>query len=119
MWTAELKRAISEAAEHLSLYQLTIEEGTPFFGLHAAGKLKTPDEGLARTLYDVTQEVCSATACRPTRFPITPAPAPNANITSSTGAARNMPASARARMAGSISTASATRSRPKSAPRRG
>ena len=59
MWTAELKLAISEAAEHLSLYQLTIEEGTPFFGLHAAGKLKTPAEGLARTLYDVTQEVCA------------------------------------------------------------
>ena len=60
MWTAELKQAIAEAAEHLSLYQLTIEEGTPFFGLHAAGKLKTPDEALARALYDVTQEVCSA-----------------------------------------------------------
>ncbi len=44
MWADELKLAISEAAEHLSLYQLTIEEGTPFFGLHAAGKLKTPDE---------------------------------------------------------------------------
>ena len=57
-WTSELKLAIAEAAEHLSLYQLTIEEGTPFFGLHAAGKLKTPEEGLARTLYDVTQEVC-------------------------------------------------------------
>ncbi|MGJ5092164.1 radical SAM family heme chaperone HemW [Bradyrhizobium oligotrophicum] len=58
MWTEELTRAIGEAAEHLSLYQLTIEEGTPFFGLHAAGKLKTPDEGLARILYDVTQEIC-------------------------------------------------------------
>jgi putative oxygen-independent coproporphyrinogen III oxidase len=58
-WADELKLAISEAAEHLSLYQLTIEEGTPFFGLHAAGKLKTPDEALARTLYDVTQEVCA------------------------------------------------------------
>src|SRR6266436_5694983 len=60
MWTAELKLAIAEAAEHLSLYQLTIEEGTPFFGLHAAGKLKTPDEAMARALYDVTQEVCAA-----------------------------------------------------------
>ena len=59
-WTRELTRAISEAAEHLSLYQLTIEEGTPFFGLHRAGKLKTPDEDLARQLYDVTQEVCAA-----------------------------------------------------------
>jgi oxygen-independent coproporphyrinogen-3 oxidase len=59
-WTNELKLAIAEAAEHLSLYQLTIEEGTPFFGLHAAGKLKTPDEATARALYDVTQEVCAA-----------------------------------------------------------
>jgi putative oxygen-independent coproporphyrinogen III oxidase len=59
MWADELKLAISEAAEHLSLYQLTIEEGTPFFGLHAAGKLRTPDEGTARALYDVTQDVCA------------------------------------------------------------
>jgi len=58
MWEAELRRAIGEAAEHLSLYQLTIEEGTPFFGLHRAGKLKTPDEAVARALYDVTQEAC-------------------------------------------------------------
>jgi oxygen-independent coproporphyrinogen-3 oxidase len=59
MWADELKHAIAEAAEHLSLYQLTIEEGTPFFGLHAAGKLQTPDEAVARALYDVTQEVCA------------------------------------------------------------
>jgi putative oxygen-independent coproporphyrinogen III oxidase len=59
MWTQELKQAISQAAEHLSLYQLTIEPDTPFFGLHAAGKLKTPDEATARALYDVTQEVCA------------------------------------------------------------
>lgn len=59
MWADELKFAINEAAEHLSLYQLTIEEGTPFFGLHASGKLQTPDEATARALYDVTQEVCA------------------------------------------------------------
>jgi len=59
MWADELKLAISEAAEHLSLYQLTIEEGTPFFGLHASGKLQTPDEATARALYDVTQDVCA------------------------------------------------------------
>jgi putative oxygen-independent coproporphyrinogen III oxidase len=59
MWADELRLAIAEAAEHLSLYQLTIEQGTPFFGLHAAGKLNTPDEALARMLYDVTQEVCA------------------------------------------------------------
>jgi putative oxygen-independent coproporphyrinogen III oxidase len=58
-WADELKLAIAEAAEHLSLYQLTIEEGTPFFGLHAAGKLQTPDEAAARALYDVTQDICA------------------------------------------------------------
>ena len=58
-WSAELKRAIAEAAEHLSLYQLTIEPGTPFFGLHKAGKLIVPDEDLGRDLYDLTQQVCA------------------------------------------------------------
>jgi oxygen-independent coproporphyrinogen-3 oxidase len=59
-WRAELKRAISEAAAHLSLYQLTIEPETPFAALHASGKLVTPSEDCARDLYDVTQDVCAA-----------------------------------------------------------
>ena len=58
-WAAELKRAIAEAAEHLSLYQLTIEPDTPFYGLQKAGKLIVPGEDLARDLYDLTQTVCS------------------------------------------------------------
>jgi putative oxygen-independent coproporphyrinogen III oxidase len=58
-WAAELKRTIDEAAEHLSLYQLTIEPDTPFFALHRAGKLAVPDQDLARDLYDLTQTVCS------------------------------------------------------------
>ena len=59
-WASELRRALAEAGEHLSLYQLTIEQETPFAALHAAGKLKTPDEDVARALYDTTQEVCAA-----------------------------------------------------------
>ena len=59
-WADELKRALSEAGEHLSLYQLTIEQDTPFAALHAAGKLKTPDDDTARALYDITQEICAA-----------------------------------------------------------
>jgi oxygen-independent coproporphyrinogen-3 oxidase len=59
-WRAELLRAIDEAAEHLSLYQLTIEQETPFAALHAAGKLVIPDEDHARVLYDVTQEIAAA-----------------------------------------------------------
>jgi oxygen-independent coproporphyrinogen-3 oxidase len=59
-WQAELKRAIAEAAEHLSLYQLTIEADTPFATLHKAGKLITPDDDSARELFDLTQEICEA-----------------------------------------------------------
>jgi putative oxygen-independent coproporphyrinogen III oxidase len=59
-WAKELEAALAEAGEHLSLYQLTIEPDTPFFTLHAAGKLKTPDEDTARALYDITQEICAA-----------------------------------------------------------
>ncbi len=59
-WEAELKRAISEAAEHLSLYQLTIEPDTPFSTLHKTGKLVTPDDDTSRTLYDLTQDICAA-----------------------------------------------------------
>src|SRR5687767_4702800 len=59
-WAAELKRAIAEAGEHLSLYQLTIEPDTPFHTLHKTGKIAVPDEDSARALYDTTQEVCDA-----------------------------------------------------------
>jgi oxygen-independent coproporphyrinogen-3 oxidase len=58
-WASELKRALSEAGEHLSLYQLTIEEGTPFALLHRSGKLTTPDQDTARALYDITQSLCA------------------------------------------------------------
>lgn len=58
MWADELRTAIGYAAEHLSLYQLTIEPETPFHALHRAGKLPTPDEATGRALYDVTQDVC-------------------------------------------------------------
>src|SRR5829696_8542540 len=59
-WAAELREAIGHAAEHLSLYQLTIEPDTWFERLHAAGKLVIPDHAASRALYDVTQEICEA-----------------------------------------------------------
>ena len=59
-WAHELKRALAEAGEHLSLYQLTIEQDTPFFALHKAGKIAMPDDDTARAFYDVTQDVCAA-----------------------------------------------------------
>jgi len=48
-WEAELRQALSMSVGHLSLYQLTIEDGTAFGDRYAAGKLRgLPDGGLGR-----------------------------------------------------------------------
>jgi coproporphyrinogen III oxidase-like Fe-S oxidoreductase len=59
-WEAELEEAIGYAADHLSLYQLTIEEGTRFHSLHAAGKFEIPNGDAAADLYAMTQSVTAA-----------------------------------------------------------
>ena len=59
-WRAELLQAIDLAAEHLSLYQLTIEPGTMFEQRVRAGQLHPLGDEQARQLFDVTQEICAA-----------------------------------------------------------
>ena len=59
-WQRELEEAIGHAADHLSLYQLTIEEGTRFHLLHEAGRIAMPEPELAADLYRLTQEVTAA-----------------------------------------------------------
>jgi putative oxygen-independent coproporphyrinogen III oxidase len=60
-WRKELSLALSLSVDHLSMYQLTIEEGTAFADRFAAGRLKDlPDEGLAADMYDLTQDLCEA-----------------------------------------------------------
>jgi putative oxygen-independent coproporphyrinogen III oxidase len=59
-WKSELQAAIAHAAEHLSLYQLTIEPDTMYERLFNAGKLAMPDADLSRALWDVTQETTNA-----------------------------------------------------------
>ncbi|MDD9329794.1 MAG: coproporphyrinogen III oxidase, partial [Bartonella sp.] len=49
-WETELLQAINLAADHLSLYQLTIEDGTTFKKLHASGKLILPASEQAANL---------------------------------------------------------------------
>ena len=57
-WQAELGEALSMAIDHLSLYQLTIEDGTAFGARHAAGGLRgLPDDDLSADLYAATQEI--------------------------------------------------------------
>lgn len=59
-WEEELNRAIALAADHLSLYQLTIEEGTLFQRLYEAGRLNLPSDEAAARLYAITQEITAA-----------------------------------------------------------
>jgi putative oxygen-independent coproporphyrinogen III oxidase len=58
-WRAELRASLAIVADHLSLYQLTIEAATPFEALHRQGRLVLPDEDTAAALYDATGEECA------------------------------------------------------------
>jgi oxygen-independent coproporphyrinogen-3 oxidase len=55
-WRLELRQALAIAADHLSLYQLTIEPGTQFATLHQRGAIIQPDDDIAVALYQATAE---------------------------------------------------------------
>ncbi len=56
-WRQELERAVKYAGEHISLYQLTIERGTPFFQDYSRGDFSIPGEELSADFYNLTQEI--------------------------------------------------------------
>jgi oxygen-independent coproporphyrinogen-3 oxidase len=56
-WKRELQMALTHVADHMSLYQLTVEPDTMFERLRDAGKLKLPNADQSRDLWDVTQEI--------------------------------------------------------------
>ena len=60
-WRQELSQALALAVDHLSLYQLTVEDGTVFGARAAAGHLRgLPDDDLGADLYLMTQDMCGA-----------------------------------------------------------
>ncbi len=60
-WEAELQQALRFGIDHLSLYQLTIEDGTAFGDRSAAGKLPgLPTGDTAADMYLLTQDICTA-----------------------------------------------------------
>ncbi len=60
-WEDELRMALDLGPTHLSLYQLTIEDGTAFAQRFNAGALRgLPGEDLAVDLFNTTQELCDA-----------------------------------------------------------
>ena len=57
-WEAELREALAMAVDHLSLYQLTIEDGTAFGARQAAGGLRgLPEDELSADMYLKTQDI--------------------------------------------------------------
>ena len=63
-WRAELDQALALAADHLSLYQLTVEPGTAFEALHRRGALVLPEEDDAAALYEATADAAAAHGLR-------------------------------------------------------
>jgi putative oxygen-independent coproporphyrinogen III oxidase len=60
-WRAELAEALQMAVDHLSLYQLTIEDGTVFAERFAKGLLRgLPSEDASAEMYETTQALCDA-----------------------------------------------------------
>jgi oxygen-independent coproporphyrinogen-3 oxidase len=55
-WREEVRRALDFGLDHLSLYQLTIEPGTPFERAHARGEITLPDDATQAALYEATVE---------------------------------------------------------------
>lgn len=51
-WEATLERALALAPDHLSLYSLIVEEGTPLFRWVAQGKVTPPEDDLAADMYE-------------------------------------------------------------------
>ncbi len=56
-WQQELNQAIELSANHLSLYQLTIEKGTKFYGQYQRKEFSLPGEDLAADFYQLTNKI--------------------------------------------------------------
>lgn len=50
-WKKELETAVAQKPEHISVYQLIIEEGTPFYEKYAEHPELLPDEETSREIY--------------------------------------------------------------------
>ena len=59
-WREELKRGIDLSNGHLSLYQLTIEEGTQYKTAFDRGELNLPSNERAVRFFEATREICDS-----------------------------------------------------------
>lgn len=59
-WRRALTDAVALADRHLSVYQLTIEKGTPFYGDWRRGDWETPIEAVGAELFETTQDMLNS-----------------------------------------------------------
>ena len=60
-WESELGQALSFDLDHLSLYQLTIEQGTQFYTRARAGEVLNLDDDSLADLYQITEDLTAQT----------------------------------------------------------
>lgn len=60
LWEETLERALTLGPDHLSLYNLIVEEGTPLYGWVRRGKVREVDEDTAADMYEYAQRRLSA-----------------------------------------------------------
>ncbi|MCB9508747.1 MAG: radical SAM family heme chaperone HemW [Deferribacteres bacterium] len=59
-WRENLHQAVQLAPEHISAYNLTIEDGTPLYRLLTSGKIRPLSEGRARAVYNFSIDFLAA-----------------------------------------------------------
>ncbi|KAG2442811.1 hypothetical protein HXX76_002890 [Chlamydomonas incerta] len=60
MWAASLERAVAAGPDHVSVYDLQVEEGTPFERWQRAGRLRLPADEAAVEMYGTASRLLTA-----------------------------------------------------------
>ncbi|HMB68018.1 MAG TPA: radical SAM family heme chaperone HemW [bacterium] len=63
-WRRDLERVAAMAPDHVSAYELTVEEGTKFFRRREAGRLTLPDEDARADMFEATDDVLAGAGIR-------------------------------------------------------
>lgn len=80
-----LERLLDTGVDHVSVYGLTVEEGTLLAKQVREGKALLPSEDASGTMYDFLMEPCPRPGTTGTKFPTSPVPARNPGTTRCTG----------------------------------
>lgn len=59
-WRSELQHAIKLSPEHISIYGLTVEEGTPFADIYPADSPELADDDLSADMFELADDLLTA-----------------------------------------------------------